>query len=320
MDKVRLFLILALLGINVCPLMAYEKEIKNLSQAMVEAIANKGTKTIAVVDFIDLQGNVTELGRFIGEELSVDLVTQAKGFEVIDRIHLKTILNEHKLSMSGLVDPKNVKKLGSLAGVDAIITGCVTPFGDSIRVSCKLITTDTAKVIAACKGDIAKTKAIEELMVRGIEKEVPGTETQVPTKQVEEPKALQKIEAKGFTFELKKCKMSGGSIVCDFLITSNNQDRSLQLVGNYYQHSSRMFDDFGNEYIATEAQLGNKSGKDYIESLLVAGVATKASLHFEGVSQEATKITLLEIGCKCPANGYDSDRFVAQFRNIPLSK
>jgi TolB-like protein len=149
--------------------MAYEKEIKSISLNIAESIAKSHKKTIAVVDFTDLQGNVTELGRFLAEELSVDLTTVAQGFEVIDRIHLKTILAEHKLSISGLVKPNTVKKLGQIAGVDAIITGSVTPFGDSIRATVKVIATDTAKIIGAAKGDIDKTKTIEELLARGIE-------------------------------------------------------------------------------------------------------------------------------------------------------
>ncbi|MDQ7838693.1 MAG: FlgO family outer membrane protein [Thermodesulfobacteriota bacterium] len=149
--------------------MAYEKEIKSISSTIAASISKSGKKTIAVVDFTDLQGNVTELGRFLAEELSVDLTTVAQGFEVIDRTHLKTILAEHKLSISGLIDPNTVKKLGQIAEVDAIITGSITPFGDSIRATVKVIATDTAKMIGAAKGDIDKTKAIEELLARGIE-------------------------------------------------------------------------------------------------------------------------------------------------------
>lgn len=81
--------------------MGYEKEINTLSESMAEKIAASGQKTIAVVDFTDLQGNVTELGRFLAEEFSAALVNTGKGFEVIDRVHLKSILKEHKLSPTG---------------------------------------------------------------------------------------------------------------------------------------------------------------------------------------------------------------------------
>lgn len=156
-----------LLSATVCH--AYEREIKALSDTMVEKLVKAGKKTVAVVDFTDLQGSVTELGRFLAEELSSDLSDSAAGFEVIDRNHLKSLLAEHKLSLSGLVDPTTVKQMGQIAGVDAIVTGSVTPFGDSIRVSAKVIATDTARIIASAKGDLAKTKAIEELLAKGIE-------------------------------------------------------------------------------------------------------------------------------------------------------
>jgi len=67
---------------------------------MAGKIADAGKKTIAVADFTDLQGNVTELGRFLAEEFSVALAGAGTRFEVVDRIHLKSIIMEHKLSAS----------------------------------------------------------------------------------------------------------------------------------------------------------------------------------------------------------------------------
>jgi len=149
--------------------LAFEKEVNSLAATMAENIARSGKKTIAVVDFTDLQGNVTELGRFLAEEFSVALLGTGKGFEVVDRTHLKALLQEHKLSLTGLIDPKTARKLGQIAGVEALLTGTITAFGDSVRVSIKILDPATAKVIGAARGNIAKTKAIEELLARGIE-------------------------------------------------------------------------------------------------------------------------------------------------------
>jgi hypothetical protein len=71
------------------------------------------------------------------------------------------------------MDPQTARKLGQIAGVDALVTGTITPFGDSIRLSVKILDTATARVIGASSGDIAKTKAIEELLARGIETGTP---------------------------------------------------------------------------------------------------------------------------------------------------
>ncbi|MEO0266390.1 MAG: FlgO family outer membrane protein [candidate division WOR-3 bacterium] len=296
--------------------LAYEKEIKSLSLSLAENITKAGKKMIAVVDFTDLQGNITELGRFLAEEFSVSLAGTGKGFEVVDRTHLKSIIAEHKLSSTGIIDPQTARKLGQIAGVDALITGTITPFGDSVRISVKILDTGTAKVIGALSGDIAKTKAIEELLARGIETGVSATAvTTAPHVPKPQLKAQQKVEVKNFVFELQQCKISGGSVTCSMLITNKGADRELNLYGliEFYGKFSRMFDDGGNQYFAQNVQLGNLQGKS-AKLLLVAGIPTKAILTFEGVSKEANSISLLEVGCA------HREDFTVQFRNIPLSR
>lgn len=81
--------------------------------------------------------------------------------------------------MSGLVDPDNAKKLGQIAGVDAIITGTITPFDKVSRVSIKVIATDTAKIIGAARGEITKTGAIEKLW----EQDIPAFEGESPSEK-----------------------------------------------------------------------------------------------------------------------------------------
>lgn len=174
-------------------LYAYEREIDTLASTLATSISNHGKKVIAVVDFTDLQGNVNELGRFVAEELSGDLIGKAKRFDVVDRNHLKSIMAENKLSMSGLVDPATIKKLGKIAGADTLVTGSLTPFGDSIRISCKAIDTSTAKVIGVAKGDIAKTAAIANLLKLGIKTE-DGQDNEEKHKPTGEQSIARRIE------------------------------------------------------------------------------------------------------------------------------
>ena len=293
MQKLIGTVLCCLLLISAHTALAYEKEIKALSATMVKKISNAGKKNVAVVDFTDLQGSTTELGTFLAEELSSDLSEDGKGFEIVDRNNLKSILTEHKLSISGLVDPKTVKELGRIAGVDAIITGTVTPFGDSVRVSVRVIATDTDKVIGAAKGDIPKTKAIEELLAKGID-------TGAALGQ-------QKVEVKNFLFQLQKCKLSGQTVTCDFMVTSKGQDRELTILGNT---GSRILDDMGNEFKATNVIMGNASDSDWVSKRLVSNIPVKARLVFESVPSQPNLLLLLEIV-------FDGQR--AQFRNVPLA-
>ena len=162
------FLIMTAIMCPAIPAFSYEREIANLSSILSADMMKTGKKTIAVVDFTDLQGHVNELGRFLAEEMSGNLTSQSKGFDVLDRNHIKRIMEEQQLSLSGLMDPRAMKKIGKLAGTDIIITGTITPFGDSIRVACKAIDTETGKVTGSARGNIAKTATIADLLKLGV--------------------------------------------------------------------------------------------------------------------------------------------------------
>jgi TolB-like protein len=306
--------------------LAYENEIRNLSTAMAENIAKAGKKRIAVVDFTDLQGNITELGRFIAEEISVDFTVTAKGFEVIDRNHLNRILAEHKLSVSGIVDQKTVQKLGQIAGVDAIVTGSTTPLENSVRVVCKVIATDTARVIGAAKGDIAKTRAIGELLGKRIETGVQITTEDTPATIT---KAEKKVKEGNFLFELQSCELFGDTVSCFLLITNNGEDIDLLLGG------ARIIDESGIEY---QSKFNVFEGTNHDTSVLVSGIPVKARITFNEVLRRASKLTLLEIQYYPykSRGGYSESDWLkyklmapllggkkylrVQFRNIPLSK
>ena len=308
--------VVVLFALNPSISFTYEKEIKSLSSTMAENIVKAGRKTIAVVDFVDLQGNVTELGRFIAEEFSVALAGSRKGFKIIERTHLKTILDEHKLTSTGLIDPATAKKLGQIAGVDALVTGTITPFGDSVRLAVKILDTATGDVIDAVSGDIAKTKAIEELLTKGIDT---GAQTSVgSTPASSRPTAKQGTKAQNFTFELIQANTEGDTVNCHILITNNAPaDRDLiMLMSKYYGPASFVVDNFGNKYGITEMLLGTQSShrNNKVRQLLVTGVPTNARV-FCPVSPKAQKIALLEILC------IEHNReFKVQFRDIPLNR
>jgi TolB-like protein len=292
--------------------MAYEKEIRNISSTLTENIVKAGKKMIAVVDFTDLQGNVTELGRFLAEEFSVAFAGAGKGFEVVDRTHLKSILAEHKLSATGIIDPQTARKLGQLVGVDALITGTITPFGDSVRVSVKILDTATAKVIGASSGDIAKTKAIEELLARGIQAGVPSTPA-TPIPPSAPPAVGKAVEAEGFIFKPVKCSRSGGKMICTISFQNNgSEDRRLEVTGRgWSSDTSHLYDNLGNQY-PVSIQIGREEPRDSIVQKFIPQLPVNVHFIAEDVRPEATHITV-SIRIR------DFKKLVA-VRNIPIIK
>ena len=139
------------LALAMLPALAFQRELPPAAESLAAEIAANGNHTVAVWPFTNLQGNVTELGRFVAEEMELGLVTSKNRVSVIDRAHIRTLLQEHKLASSGLVDPTMgldptaARKLGEITGVDAIVTGTLTPFGDSVRLVVKVMDSQTAK-------------------------------------------------------------------------------------------------------------------------------------------------------------------------------
>jgi len=175
------------------PAFPYEAEVKATSETLANFIVEGGKKTVAVVDFTDLQGNVMELGRFLAEEFSITLSSANKGkFDVIDRTHLRSLMKEYQFSLSGLIDPATAQKLGELIGVEALVTGTITPFGDSVKLQVKIIELSTAKVLGTVSLDIARTQAINELLSKEITQAPSGITTQETS--ITTPSALTKLK------------------------------------------------------------------------------------------------------------------------------
>jgi TolB-like protein len=144
-----------------------DQEMASLAARISKSLVAQSFKHVAAVDFTDLQGQPTELGRFLSEALAVEIVS-AGGVSMVDRANIKSILAEHKLTEEGLVNPANAKKLGEFAGVDAILTGNVTALDDGIVLMVKAVSTSSASIVAAGRIKFPKTSEIQQLLNRGV--------------------------------------------------------------------------------------------------------------------------------------------------------
>lgn len=134
-----------------------EEETQLLAQSLAKQLVTKKRPKVAALDFTNIQGQANELGRFLAEQLAVDLVP-IEGITVLDRANINSVMAEHQLTTEGLVKPENAKKLGQFAGVDALLIGNVATMDKSFTLTVKAISTETAEVVAAgrCKFDVTE--------------------------------------------------------------------------------------------------------------------------------------------------------------------
>lgn len=293
----------------------YEKEIEQLSEQMAAKIAAKGKNTVAVVDFTDLEGNVTQLDRFIAEEFSVALAGAGKGFRVIDRTNLKIIIKENNLSATGLIDPATARQLGMITGVDALVTGTLTSFGDNVHLTVKVLDSNTADIIDSAKVDIAKTPAIDELLGKEIPAEIAVNPSIGVTENVEDKKAVMSQVVKDILFELKECKVSGTALTCRLTATNKKGSDKVIRIHNY-NYENRIFDNMSNEHKALFVEFANKRSSRSVRHMLISEVKTRLDFIFEGIDSKASKLALFELTYKDENN----NALKVQFRDVPISK
>lgn len=120
---------------------------------------------------------------------------------------------------------------------------------------------------------------------------------------------IMKTEDHSVLFALHECRKSGSSITCLFSLTNKGQDRRFRLL----TYVSKVFDELGNGYSGSEAQIANQTGNTPQISF-IGGVTTRAQMTFDKVEPNAAKITLLSIGFDV-GNDYNLS---VKFRNVPL--
>jgi TolB-like protein len=121
---------------------------------------------IAVIEFSDINGRVSNLGKFIAEELTTRLFSTGR-FNVIERQLISNVLKEQKLGMTGILDEKSTKKVGAILGVDFIVTGTIADLGSTLKINARTIAMDTGAVLSVASAVLLKNDQIKRLTDAG---------------------------------------------------------------------------------------------------------------------------------------------------------
>lgn len=100
-----------------------------LPWGLCEAAVNIDGANVAVLPYAQRAAVSKELSledAGMVSEFVIEALLDAGRFNVIERSELLAITEEHKLNMSGLVDPSTAVEVGRLAGVKYLIAGSVT--------------------------------------------------------------------------------------------------------------------------------------------------------------------------------------------------
>lgn len=224
-----------------------ENGIAELTEQITAEMAKSEKFVVAVVEFSDLQGNVSDLGRLISEELITQLYSTNK-FRVIERQLLNKVISEQNLSLKGLVEPRSAAKLGSVLGVEAIVTGTITDLYQTIRINARLISAESGEIFAVASTKIEKDASVKILL---------SDNAQIQREQIENAEE-NVVELNGFRFQPINCEITPEGNLNSVIRVINVTEE--QKVLNITHRNSYVYDDLGNEYAAI-IKIGDKISK-----------------------------------------------------------
>lgn len=161
-NKITIFILLCLMyGTTYCQdNNSFDNSLKQLTDQLAAKLASHSTEKIAVWDLSDMDGGVTKIGKYIAEDITINL---ADKFHLVNRNQLNTIIKENKLKSEGFIDQVTTKQLKKLSNIDIIITGTITVLSNNIKITLQALDED-ANIIAGTKGDVLMNDDIKELL------------------------------------------------------------------------------------------------------------------------------------------------------------
>lgn len=284
----------------------FDAQISDLSKQISGEIGeNKGTK-VAVIEFADLDGKTSELGKFLAEEIITRLY-QTRKFKVIERQLLNKILREQKFELTGPVDAEAAKKIGNLLGVEAIITGTITDLPSSVRINARLISTTTGIIFGVASTTITKDTAIRSLMGNSSTspKVIRTTTRLVPDRQSSSNGLA--VKSHSFTFECMNVRRRGnGVVLADVLVTNLDENTRITIGKTVWGTGrTRILASSGRSYELSDIYIGRPMSGDGgflpvsrqqgIREHFTSGVPTLVTMRFNDASNDFGQLNVLDL-------------------------
>ena len=142
-----------------------ESGLQSLAQEIVTKSVAQDRNSIAVLPFPNADGSCSVLSTYIADELIEALFSiQNSPLTIIERNQLEAIVNEIQIGAGGLLNPETTQSLGKVSGVKALTVGTITQIGDRIRITARLVATDTGRTISAAAVSIPRTGDVDSLL------------------------------------------------------------------------------------------------------------------------------------------------------------
>ena len=142
-----------------------DDSLDEIAAQIVERTRTDGKATIGISTFTHSDGTCSDLSNYITEFIVDGLFNAGDGkIDIIERSQLSAIFRELELVFDGTIAPDAAKELGEIEGVDALVTGSLTKFGENVKLQARMISTQNGKLFATARSEFPTVGSVAQMM------------------------------------------------------------------------------------------------------------------------------------------------------------
>jgi TolB-like protein len=142
------------------------KKIVNKYSDAIQNVAKKDALRMAVTPFVSTNsasGDNNSFGIYFAETITSVLVDNVKNVRLIERTRLDAITKENELSLSGLINENDVRKVGELLPIDYILTGTYTLLGEELAINARFVNVISGEITFSKNDQISIPHELKEM-------------------------------------------------------------------------------------------------------------------------------------------------------------
>ncbi len=273
MKKILFIYIAAFLSVSI-----FASESDEIFKEIGKEISGLGSSlrngTIAVFPLETPGASGSAYGNYAADKIASFIIKEGT-LKLVERERLNSIIIEKELSMIGVVEENEARKIGKLLSVDAVVVGSIYRTEKGREISVRVIDTQSGQILALITRNYTDTS-----QVPGEKKKSGFTGTWKVTA------TAPYLKERGMNYE--KLILNEDGTFSLFLI--NNADRYVEIKGRYWIDNNNI------DYMPLEMYMDNERTYFQKKSRRLEGTIylVKDELHFNYVSMGTSKRTRLD--------------------------
>jgi hypothetical protein len=135
----------------------------------IERVMPEGRQVrLAVTDFRDPQGVISDYGRFVADRLIVRLARNLRLMPV-ERRFFEELLKQTRLKGADLAKPENARRLVQEYPVDLLVVCSLAEFGNLINLEARVIDIGTFETLGVASANVDKDPKLQRFLESGRE-------------------------------------------------------------------------------------------------------------------------------------------------------